>query len=48
MRFELLFLEFRCRSQIARLSGYRGKTQHPAMQEFRSLTVCVRWRGCLD
>ena len=43
MHFALLLLKFHCHSQITRLSDYRGKTQYIAMQEFRSLTICVRW-----
>ena len=45
MHFALLFLEFRCHSRIAKLSDYRGETQCITLQEFRSLTICVQWRG---
>ena len=47
MHFARMFLEFRCYCRIARLSDYRGKTQYITMQEFRFLTICVRWQGCL-
>ena len=47
MHFARMFLEFRCHCRIARLSDYRGKTQYITMQEFRFLTICVRWQGCL-
>ena len=42
MHFALLLLEFRCHSRIASLSEYKGKTRYIRMQEFRSLTICVR------
>ena len=46
MHFALLFLEFRCHSRIVMLFDYRDKTQYNTIQEFRSLTICVRWREC--